>query len=135
MHKKTLTFLGALTIILSYPVNAQAESIPFPLNKDNPYKIDGDHFLSSSLETITWGHLPNKQSSPVMEIESGETVTIDTVSHEGLLEDQGRDPLQYFGENGVNKDMYWMKPLKLLNQILITILTTTHHILLLHQSQ
>src|SRR5690349_3551039 len=104
MNKKTLSFLGALTILLSYPLNAQAESIPFPLNKDNPYKKDGDHFLSSSLDTITWGHLPNKQASAVMEIESGETVTIDTVSHEGLLEDQGRDPLHFFGENGINEE-------------------------------
>ncbi|MGN7310904.1 acetamidase/formamidase family protein [Alkalicoccobacillus gibsonii] len=104
MNKKTLSFLGALTVLLSYPLSAQAESIPFPLNKDNAYKKDGDHFLSSSLDTITWGHLPNKQSSPVMEIESGETVTIDTVSHEGLLEDQGRNPLHFFGENGINEE-------------------------------
>ena len=32
---------------------------------------------------------------------SGQTVTIDAVSHEGILEDQGRDPLEYFGGHGV----------------------------------
>ena len=29
------------------------------------------------------------------------TATIDTVSHEGILEDQGRDPEAWFGERGV----------------------------------
>jgi acetamidase/formamidase len=32
---------------------------------------------------------------------SGETVTVDTLSHEGLLEDQGRDPKAYFSRHGV----------------------------------
>jgi acetamidase/formamidase len=35
---------------------------------------------------------------------SGETVTIDTVSHEGILEDQGRDPVGYFAGHGVARD-------------------------------
>ena len=34
-------------------------------------------------------------------IAAGESVTIDTVSHEGVLEDQGKDPLAYFGGHGV----------------------------------
>lgn len=83
---------------------ATAESIPFPLNEDNPYKKDGSHFLSSNLEHIMWGHLPNRQSEPVMQISSGETITIDTVSHEGILEDQGRDPIEYFSDHGINED-------------------------------
>jgi acetamidase/formamidase len=32
---------------------------------------------------------------------SGETVTVDALSHEGLLEDQGRDPVAYFKSHGV----------------------------------
>jgi acetamidase/formamidase len=35
---------------------------------------------------------------------SGETVTVDTLSHEGLLEDQGRDPAAYFKSHGVTAD-------------------------------
>ena len=31
-----------------------------------------------------------------------QTVTIDTVSHEGILEDQGKDPLAYFTGHGVD---------------------------------
>ena len=32
---------------------------------------------------------------------SGAMVTIDTVSHEGILEDQGRDPVAFFGRHGI----------------------------------
>ena len=28
-------------------------------------------------------------------------MTVDTVSHEGILEDQGRDPVGYFGDHGI----------------------------------
>jgi acetamidase/formamidase len=36
-------------------------------------------------------------------VRSGRTITIDTVSHEGLLEDQGRDPVAWFGSKGVSR--------------------------------
>jgi acetamidase/formamidase len=38
-----------------------------------------------------------------LQIGSGETVTVDTVSHEGILEDQGRDPAKYFAGHGVSR--------------------------------
>jgi len=34
-------------------------------------------------------------------VPSGSIVTFDTVSHEGILEDQGKDPVKYFGRFGV----------------------------------
>jgi acetamidase/formamidase len=40
----------------------------------------------------------------VLTVTSGETVTVDTISHEGLMEDQGRDPLTYFASHGVGQD-------------------------------
>jgi acetamidase/formamidase len=47
------------------------------------------------------GHLPNRDSAPIATVSSGSVVTIDTVSHEGILEDQGRDPVRYFGSKGI----------------------------------
>ncbi|MBT2757507.1 acetamidase/formamidase family protein [Mesobacillus foraminis] len=67
-------------------------------------QAEGKFYLSSTLKNIQWGHLPNRDSKPVMSISSGATVTIDTVSHEGILEDQGRDPVEFFGKHGVKKD-------------------------------
>ena len=58
-------------------------------------------YLRSTVDTVRWGELPNRTSTPVMSVASGSTVTIDTISHEGLLEDQGKNPVQYFGDHGV----------------------------------
>jgi len=51
--------------------------------------------------SISWGKLPNRDTDPVAVVSSGAVVTVDTLSHEGLLEDQGRDPREYFGGFGV----------------------------------
>jgi len=66
---------------------------------------NSDYFLETNTDTVTWGRLPNKDSDPVLTVESGATVTIDTLSHEGLLEDQGKDPVAYFTSKGVSEDM------------------------------
>jgi acetamidase/formamidase len=63
--------------------------------------IDGDQYLPSEAANIRWGVLPNRDSVPVLRVAEGSTVTIDSVSHEGLLEDQGRDPCRYLAEFGV----------------------------------
>jgi acetamidase/formamidase len=63
----------------------------------------GDHYLSSQPDQVLWGYVPTVHAAPVLRMRSGETVTIDTVSHEGILEDQGRNPVEYFGGHGVNQ--------------------------------
>lgn len=65
--------------------------------------ISGDHYLESTPDQVLWGYVPTVHASPVLRMKSGQTVTIDTVSHEGILEDQGRDPLEYFGAKGVGR--------------------------------
>jgi acetamidase/formamidase len=61
----------------------------------------GDHYLSSEPDQVLWGYVPTVESQSVLRMGSGQTVTIDTVSHEGILEDQGRNPVEYFGSHGV----------------------------------
>jgi acetamidase/formamidase len=63
--------------------------------------IHGQHYLPSLPDQVRWGYLPSLTSEPVLRIMSGQTVTIDTVSHEGILEDQGRDPVTFFAGHGV----------------------------------
>lgn len=63
--------------------------------------IEGDHYLPATPDTCLWGWLPCRDSSPVLQVRSGETVTIETISHEGILEDQGRDPVAFLAEYGV----------------------------------
>ena len=61
----------------------------------------GDHYLTSEPDKVLWGYVPTIESESVLRMGSGQTVTIDTVSHEGILEDQGRNPVEYFGSHGV----------------------------------
>jgi acetamidase/formamidase len=66
--------------------------------------IAAEFYLPSIPANIMWGRLPCEADPPVMAIQAGETVTIDTLSHEGLLEDQGRDPRGFFRGFGVGPD-------------------------------
>ncbi|MDT5309105.1 MAG: hypothetical protein QOE48_4801 [Mycobacterium sp.] len=61
----------------------------------------GDLYLSSLPDQVLWGYVPTVHASPVLQMRSGQTITIDTVSHEGILEDQGRNPVEFFGGHGV----------------------------------
>jgi acetamidase/formamidase len=66
--------------------------------------VDGDVYLPSHPDQVYWGYLPRTTDAPVARVRSGGTVTVDTVSHEGLLEDQGRDPVAWFGSKGVPRE-------------------------------
>ncbi|UCN15840.1 acetamidase/formamidase family protein [Cellulomonas iranensis] len=61
----------------------------------------GEHYLPSRAHEVRWGWLPDRTSTPVLAVPDGATVTIDTLSHEGLLADQGRDPRRYLAQFGV----------------------------------
>jgi len=61
------------------------------------------YYVPSTPETVLWGYLPNAESEAVLTVPSGSVVTFDTVSHEGILEDQGRDPVAYFARFGVTE--------------------------------
>jgi acetamidase/formamidase len=62
------------------------------------------HYITSRPDTVQWGYLPNRDARPIRTVRSGDLVTFDTVSHEGILEDQGRDPIEYFTRKGVDED-------------------------------
>jgi acetamidase/formamidase len=51
--------------------------------------------------TVLWGRLPCATDRGTTCIDSGDILRIDTVSHEGILADQGQDPVAFFGAHGV----------------------------------
>ncbi|GAB4083651.1 acetamidase/formamidase family protein [Myceligenerans cantabricum] len=61
----------------------------------------GVHYLATERDTAFWGRLPCAADEPVLTVDPGDDVVVDTLSHEGILEDQGSDPLAYFAERGV----------------------------------
>jgi acetamidase/formamidase len=60
------------------------------------YRVDAQ--LPSNPDTVVWGYLPTGRP-PVLTIRSGQTVRIDTVSHQGLI--NGTDPVQFFSAAGI----------------------------------
>src|SRR5215471_13128615 len=103
-------WLFSLVFFLNWfaPGMAAQTSILQPL-ADKPVagssvKLKSDFYVPATPETIRWGYLPDNAAKPVVTVRSGATVTFDTVSHEGILEDQGRDPAKYFGGFGVAPD-------------------------------
>lgn len=62
--------------------------------------IRASTYLPADPAQVLWGRLPCAADSPVLTVDSGTEVTIDTISHEGILEDQGRDPRAFFGGFG-----------------------------------
>ena len=60
-------------------------------------------YLPSTPDHVLWGRLPCAEDAPVLTVDPGTELTLDTVSHEGILEDQGRDPVAWFGGKGVEK--------------------------------
>lgn len=67
--------------------------------------IRAAEYLPATAGNVLWGRLPSASDSPVLTIDPGTEVTIDTISHEGIMEDQGRDPLAYFRSKGVEGDL------------------------------
>jgi acetamidase/formamidase len=75
----------------------------FPILQPGRGKVRGT-YVPARPDEVFWGHLPNRTSSPVAVVDSGAVVTLDTVSHEGVLEDQGKDPMEYFTSFDVDED-------------------------------
>jgi acetamidase/formamidase len=61
------------------------------------------HTVMSNSENIIWGELFKPDSKPVLRVKSGDRIVMQTISHEGILADQG-DTVEFFTKAGITKD-------------------------------
>ncbi|MGH8997662.1 MAG: acetamidase/formamidase family protein [Acidimicrobiales bacterium] len=61
-------------------------------------------YVAADVDHLSWGWVRKAGRPPIATIAPGETFTVDTISHEGVLADQGRDPVGYFATFGVGAD-------------------------------
>lgn len=101
-------FRSALLFLLATSaLSVAAAALPLQPLADKPGRIAVKglrgkvYYVPSTVDTVKWGYLPNATDRPLLTVPSGATVVFDTLSHEGLLEDQGRDALTYFAAQGV----------------------------------
>src|SRR5262249_58224271 len=64
-----------------------------------PYNVD--LHVRSTPETVAWGHLPAGRA-PVARVKPGQTVSIDTVSHQGI--NNNMHPAQFFAAGSIAAD-------------------------------
>ena len=94
-------------------INQSQSSDEMPLNPISMksskliYKEENEerYYIPSTPENILWGDLPSATTETILTVPSGSEVVIDTISHEGVLREQGRNPLKFFSSRGVNPDM------------------------------
>lgn len=91
MKRQFTSALTALGIAIA-PAICAGQGAPLPP------KYDADATLASKPANVVWGYIP-VGVTPVLTIKSGQTVRIDTISHQGLLTD--KDPASYFGAAGI----------------------------------
>jgi hypothetical protein len=82
-----------------FHVAAREPAVSAAGQKERPPRHDA--VLRSTPETVLWGEIAADRA-PVLKIEPGQTVRIDTVSHQGLT--AGRDPVEVFAAGGIAPD-------------------------------
>ena len=50
-------------------------------------------YVPATPGTVKWGYLPNANDAPVASMEPGSYLVVDALSHEGILEDQRKRPI------------------------------------------
>lgn len=73
----------------------------FPVLQSGRGIAAGATYVPADPDRVLWGRLPRRGDRPVATVGAGTSVVIDTISHEGILDDQGSDPVAYFRGHGV----------------------------------
>ncbi|MDG2282890.1 MAG: hypothetical protein P8L45_07190, partial [Longimicrobiales bacterium] len=79
---------------------AAACTAPGPVT-DSGGVVEVDHFVPSQPETVSWGWYP-VDKEPVLTIQSGETVRINTLTHAGAT--QSEEPVSYLAGLGIPRE-------------------------------
>ncbi|MEL6582174.1 MAG: acetamidase/formamidase family protein [Cyanobacteria bacterium J06621_12] len=86
----TLSSIVFAYLIFAHPANSQSA------------QVSNQHYVESTPEHVIWGELFTENYEPILEVESGDVVTIETISHEGILPDQG-DTIAFFTSAGIDE--------------------------------
>ena len=92
------------TIFFFWVVNGSLKSLA---GLPNPVNISQTapqvHMVKSSPDHVIWGELFKPDSAPILTVQSGDRVTLETISHEGILADQG-DTVDFLTSRGIKRE-------------------------------
>jgi acetamidase/formamidase len=89
-HRLSIGLGLLLTLFSSSPLIAQQSNV-----------LLADHFVPSQPQNLSWGWFPIDKE-PVLTVQSGETVSIDTLTHEGGT--QSQEPVEFLSQLGVPRE-------------------------------
>ena len=93
-------FLLALTSCAAVVVAVACTAPAHSASQADARVLQADHFVGSRPETVSWGWYP-LDKEPVLRIQSGQTVRIDTLTHAGAT--QNEEPVEYLSAMGVGR--------------------------------
>ncbi|MGD1899752.1 MAG: acetamidase/formamidase family protein [Phormidesmis sp.] len=110
LQKKALRspFTAGIAVFLSFwAVNSfmgvSAFEMSPEISQETTSTSGQTHTVESTPEHVIWGELFRPDSAPILTVQSGDQVTIETVSHEGILSDQG-DTIEFLTGQGINQE-------------------------------
>lgn len=97
---KSLSALTLVTVLTLWAVNGSLKS----LASTEIAQLTGQVYeVKSTPDHVIWGELFKPDSEPILTIRSGDQIMLETVSHEGILADQG-DTVEFLTGQGIKEE-------------------------------
>ncbi|MGB3790563.1 MAG: acetamidase/formamidase family protein [Phormidesmis sp.] len=95
----------ALTTMLSlWAINGSLKSFAWLSSAtDVSQATPTAYTVKSSPDHVIWGELFKPDSAPILSVQSGDRITVETISHEGILADQG-DTVDFLTSRGIKRE-------------------------------
>mgnify|MGYP001050793841 CR=1 FL=1 len=94
--------LAAVTCLALWAINSPLKSFAWSEIAQATTGTES-YMVRSTPDHVIWGELFKPDSEPILTVESGAQVTIETISHEGILADQG-DTVEFLTGQGIKQE-------------------------------
>ena len=98
--RKLLVALSLATMLTLWAVNGSLKSLASTEIAQSTGQI---YEVKSTPDHVIWGELFKPDSEPILSVQSGDQVVLETISHEGILADQG-DTVKFLTGQGIKEE-------------------------------
>ena len=98
--KRSRFAIALATLFTLWAVNSYSSSFA---STETAQATAQTYLVKSTPDHVIWGELFKPDSQPILMVQSGDQVTLETVSHEGILADQG-DTVEFLTSRGIKEE-------------------------------
>ena len=98
--RKSPLALSLATVLFLWTINSSLKSFA---SDEITQTVGQSYEVKSTPDHVIWGELFKPDSEPILTVQSGDQITLETVSHEGILPDQG-DTIEFLTERGIKEE-------------------------------